>query len=395
MKFIAPCVIAMGISLTLTSCGGDGGAPSANSPTAAPDSAKPVAGTVQQPTETTYRLLGQVAVEQGKFADFAVVGNRLFVAAGTDGIRIFDITDLQHPQQVGVVSPYSASPYAPDNVLAIAASGNIAVVSVDPGCYGSCWIDFQNGGELRVYDISTPERPRQIATIPKGASALALQGNRLFALDGTMALVFGDEITSPQTTLRVVDLAAPDAPQILTTALVNRSLAFSVNGNRIFLGYADREGNQSGVQEADVSPSGQVTIVAANGQAPADVWLSEVVEASGMLYTATRLPEFRIYPLAGLKEQVPKVVSLPKAVTGIAASAGKLYVTQEENGVSVFGLDTPVAPVPFKVIPVDGKAASVRVYPSFGIVRLAEERTDGNTGSLIRPERIQFFSISD
>lgn len=395
MKFIASCAVALGVSLFLSACGGGGGGSGASSPPASTDPATPNAGATQPPPETTYRLLGQVAVEQGAFADFAVVGNRLFVAAGFDGIRIFDTTDLQNPKQVGLVSPYSVSPYSADNVRAIAASGNIAVTSVNPGCDGSCWIDVQNGGELRVYDISTPEHPRQIATIPKGAAALALQGNRLFALDGTMALVFGGGITSPQTTLRVVDLAVPDAPRILTTALVNRSLAFSVNGNRIFLGYADREGNQSGVQEVDVSPSGQVTLIAANGDAPADIWSSEVVEASGMLYTATGLPEFRIFPLAGLKEQVPKVVSLPKAATGIAASAGKLYVTQEESGVSVFGLDTPVAPAPFKVIPVDGKAASVRVYPSFGIVRLAAERTDGLTGSLIRPERIQFFSISD
>lgn len=393
MKLIVSCALALGVSLLLSACGGDGGGAGASSSPAATDPATPSAGATQP--ETTYRLLGQVAVEQGTFADFAVVGNRLFVAAGSDGIRIFDITDLQNPKQVGAVSPYSASPYAPDQVQAIAASGNVAVASVNPGCYGSCWIDFQNGGELRVYDISTPESPRQIATIPKGAAALALQGSRLFALDGTLSLMFGDGTTSPQTTLRVIDLAAPDAPRLVTTASVNRSYAFALNGNRIFLGYAERAGNQSGVQEVDISPSGQVTSVAANGDAPADVSRSEVVEASGMLYTATGLSEFRIYPLDGLKEQVPKLVALPKAATGIAASAGKLYVTQEGSGVSVFGLDTPLAPVPFKVIPVDGKAASVRVYPSFGIVHLGEERTDGMTGSLIRPERIQFFSISN
>lgn len=401
MKFIASCAVALGVSLILSACGGDGDAPGASSTPAAADPSTPSAGApsstsvTQSPPETTYRVLGTVAADRGEFADFALVGNRLFVAAGFDGVRIFDTTDLQNPQQVGAISPFSVTPDAADNVTAIAASGTLAVVSVFPGCVGFCFVDPASAGELRVYDISVPASPRQIAIIPKGAAALALQGNRLIALDGTTSLISMNWAAPPQTTLRVIDLAVPAAPRLLTTASVDLARGLALNGNRVFLGFAAREGNQPGVQAVDISPSGQVTIVATNGVPSADAGASALAEASGVLYAATGLPEFRIYPLDGLKDPIPKTVALAKAARGIAASAGKLYVTQEENGVSVFGLETPLAPAPFKVIPVGGTATAVRAYPTFGIVRLAVERTEGSTGTLVKPERIQFFSISE
>lgn len=391
MKFVASCVAAMGISLILTACGGKGGVPGADLPADSPSPTVPAA----PPPETSYRLLGTVEADRGEFADFALAGNRLFIAAGFDGIRIFDTSDLQAPRQVGGISPYGTTPLAPDNVRAIAASGKLAIASVFPGCAGFCWVDPASAGELRIYDISTPERPRQLSTVPIGAVALALQGTHLIALQGAASLMAGSGSSSPQTTLRVIDLTDPAAPQLLSTTSVDLASGLTLSGNRVFLGFATREGDQPGFQEIEISASGQVTAVAGSGVPPADTGENALVEVAGVIYAISGRPEYRIYQRDRPSGSLPTIMSLSKVARGMSALAGKLYITQEESGVSVFDLKTPLTPIPYKAIPADGRVTAVRAYPSFGLVRLALERTEGGTGSLVKPERIQFFSISD
>lgn len=358
---------ALGAALCLSSCGGG--------------STDPV---FVAPTPVLHQLRGSLSATSGEFADFALAGTQLFIAAGFDGVRIVDVSDLDNPRPLGEISPYTSDPQSADNLRAIATDGNLAVVALYPGCSGFC---MPGNGELRIYDVATPASPRLLASVPGGATALALQGSRLIAL--------GNPDLFGQSPLRVIELQTPAVPLELSTTAVARANRLTLAGNRIYLGFAERDGSSAGVEALELAPSGLVTLLARDGSSPADPGINSVVSAFGALYSASGTPQLRIYETASLGSTAPQQIALAQAARELALSGRRLYVSQEGEGVAIYGLAAPLAPIFEGSIVVDGRAIGVRSFATFGLVRLAEERDGGSVGTLLRPERIRFFSIPD
>lgn len=363
------------LAVSLCSCGGDSATPQAATPVVVPPA--PVVDPLNAVT--------------GGFLDFALVGTKLFVAAGFDGVRIFEVADLDHPQQVGGIPAESAIFPSPegiifpsaDNVLAIAANEGVAAVSLYPGCLGSCMPGI---GELRLYDLATPATPRLLTSLVGAPVAMVLQGSRLIALQP-------DAYFQPH--LRVFDLQTPSAPVLLSDTLAGGARTLQVVGDRIYLGFAERMGDGDGVEVLALSPEGLVSPLAIAGSPPFDPGRNSVAAAFGAVYTASGTSELRVYEAATLGSVAPQRFPLPKAAQALSLTGSRLYVTQEDGGVAWYGLAAPLAPVLQGSIAVDGRAIGVRTFATFGVVRLAEERDQGSVGSLLRPERIRFFRLPD
>jgi len=109
-----------------------------------------------------------------------VSGSTAYVAAGYDGLVIYDITEPHNPVKLGQLETY----YAYD----VAVNGNHAYVA-----------DYEGG--LRIIDISTPAAPSLVATYPTSDYAYGLD------VAGSYAYVAIDSGG-----LEIINIATPSTP---------------------------------------------------------------------------------------------------------------------------------------------------------------------------------------
>ncbi len=118
------------------------------------------------------------------FRDIEVVGQRAYVADGSEGLVIFDVSD---PRQPVVLGTFDTPGYA----LGVAVVGNLVYVA-----------DYRSG--LRIIDVSNPAAPIAVGSqVISGESyAVVVEGGRAYLAD----LANG---------LRVIDIAAPASPSLI------------------------------------------------------------------------------------------------------------------------------------------------------------------------------------
>ncbi|MCE7937105.1 hypothetical protein DCC79_03580 [bacterium] len=136
----------------------------------------------------------------------AVVGGRAFVAAGAAGLRVLDISTPRRGREVGRVLPTGVGDYRDVHVV-----GEYAYVA-----------DAFEG--LLVFDVRAPAAPRLVGHLATGRKPSAV------TVDGTRAYVLHS--TEPDTWLAVVDVVDPAAPKILNRIFVSDSASdvFVVGG---------------------------------------------------------------------------------------------------------------------------------------------------------------------
>jgi hypothetical protein len=222
-----------------------------------------------------------------------VSGGRAYVAAGTTGVHVFDISDATNPRLIGRWdSPGSAEAVAVVETVAYVADGPFGLQIVDfsnldaPAPRGAAF-DMRfafdvvvegsyafiaaAGSGLLVADIADPSRPRELATLdtPGFARALAVSGASLYLADQWGGL-------------RVYDISDPERPRA-TAAIEMPSWAFDVAvtastvlvadgsmGLRVFAA-ADAQGGElasyaiPGQLSWKVAVSGDRVLVAARG----------------------------------------------------------------------------------------------------------------------------------
>ena len=95
----------------------------------------------------------------------AVAGNYAYLANGDDGLRVYDVSDPAHPSNIGHSTDY----HGLANSLGVAVTNNFAYVANE--LLG-----------LSFYDVSVPNRPTNIFQINDGGSAegLAVAGNYVY-----------------------------------------------------------------------------------------------------------------------------------------------------------------------------------------------------------------------
>ena len=133
-------------------------------------------------------------------------GNRLFVALGSTGLRVFDLTSPAVPSVLGTYTPVS------DAVVRTAVQGNIAFTS--------------DNTVVRAVDMSNPASPDELGsrTMPSGVQDMEYAGTNLFVATQTNGV-------------RIFDVSVPGSFSELTpigTGLASPS-GVAVDGNHLFI----------------------------------------------------------------------------------------------------------------------------------------------------------------
>jgi hypothetical protein len=113
-----------------------------------------------------------------------VAGNFCYVAAGSAGLQIVDVTDRQAPRIIGA---YDTTPGNADDVR---VSGTTAYVA-----------DGSNG--LVIINVAIPTQPTLVAQLPTGGTALAVavSGTRAYVANGTGGMAIIDVTNSASPTI--------------------------------------------------------------------------------------------------------------------------------------------------------------------------------------------------
>lgn len=167
---------------------------------------------------------GQVAVTGAQ--DVAISGNYAFVAAGSNGLKIVDLTNETAPAVIGSALP---------------ATGTLNAVTVK-GDYVFC----AGSGSLEIFDIATPTNPLWKGFIDSegmGMHDVVVRGSRAYVTDGAYF---------QPNSLKIVDISDPARPVVLAHALSGATIIGPVRVNDKYAFVGDSLG--SGVWVVDVDP---------------------------------------------------------------------------------------------------------------------------------------------
>jgi len=180
--------------------------------------------------------------------DVAVAGNYAYVADGSSGLQVMDISVPESLAIVGAVS-------TPSHAMGVAVAGNYAYVA-----------DGSSG--LMVIDIAVPESPWIVGVqdTPGNAVDVAVAGNYAYVADRSSGLM-------------VIDISEPESPAIVGTLNTpDLALDVAVAGNYAYV--ADQE---SGLQVINISVPESPAIV---GALNTPGYAKQVAIAGGYVYVA-------------------------------------------------------------------------------------------------------------
>ncbi len=304
----------------------------------------------------TPQLIGSLDTP-GSASDLAVVGSLLALGDAPRELRVIDVSDPTHPVELGATS-LSA------NGFDVAAFSDFAYVA-------------NRAAGLRVVDFSDPTRPfeRSVLDEPSEAQGVAVVGGTAYVVDLSLGLRVID-VSDPASPFEV---GALDTPGEGREVVVVEGLAYLAAGSAglrvidvsdpehpVELGFLDTPGDARDVEVRD-----GVAYVAdgASGLRVIDVWdpaaLREVgalpivkgfardVElAEGIAYVATGGFDFATGTFAGLLIVDVSDPSRPLQIgvydahpaMATAAAEGLLYVAASHEGLRILDVSNPEAP---------------------------------------------------
>lgn len=314
------------------------------------------------PAPPAHRLAAALPMPDG--AQAVVSGDLLLVAAGTEGLQVFDAARPDQPRLLSTVKDPSIAGEV-SRTTAVAASGSWVVANVYPGCLGSCLADPDDRGEIRVYDLTAPATPRLLGRLP-GAGAMALVERRLLAL--RPALSFGP---GPVDTARldVIDLTDPAQPRTLGSVPVAREGGLQPFGARVAIGLGGAQDSATGVQVVDLANPAvprvvgtyQSAPVSSAGPAPAVVGQRLFVGAADPAVTAIGWSDTTGFG-------TPQRALLAQPTRALSAVDTTLYAAQG-RGVAVFNAaNSATVPVQEQTLAIPEVVRSVQAHPRLLLV---------------------------
>ena len=164
------------------------------------------------------------------FTAVAVAGDTAFVAAGTQGLHIYDISDPLHP---ALLSQLDTQGYT--EAVAVATG---YVVLADRSLYGA------EGEGVVVVDVTRIKNPRRVGAFTGAADPrrIVLDGDRAYITDS------GSPSDGTGAGLWVLDLSTHASPGVLGFyATSQRSLGLAVVDGMSYIGLYNNEGHSSGL----------------------------------------------------------------------------------------------------------------------------------------------------
>lgn len=268
------------------------------------------------------REIGSSIVLAEFISNLTVSGSRLYVAAGTAGVYVFDI---DHPAGLRLVGRWDS----PGSAESVAVIGDLAYVADGP--FG-----------LQIVDLSNPSSP-----VPRGAAFdmrfafdVLVEGQHAFVAGAGAGLLVAD----------ISDAARPREVATLDTPGFARALALS--GSALYL--ADQWG---GVRVVDVADPGRPRQTA-SVELPS--WAFDVAVTASTLFVADGARGLRLYSASDPQRgelgsyEIPSQVSWRVAVAGdralVAARAAGVHIIDTRAEPRRLGLIAPVSNVQSVVV---------------------------------------------
>jgi hypothetical protein len=169
-------------------------------------------------------------------------GDYVYMACGSDGLRVMDVSDPSNPREAGISQERSLS-------RGLAVSGKYA--------YG---LDSQS---LRIFDISSPRSPMRVADLhlPCPEPPCNRSDYSGIAVRMPYAYVSGTNLSTRRATLMVIDISDPFEPSIVSSYVCAYKAVhlgtLALSGNYVYFGVEDYsqgdEDRRFGFRVIDVS----------------------------------------------------------------------------------------------------------------------------------------------
>jgi hypothetical protein len=301
-------------------------------------------------TSFTPRSLGSLAIP-GYANNVDVNGNFAYVAAGSTGLQVVDVSNPALPLIVGSLD-------TPGNANDVRVAGNLAYVA-----------DGASG--LRIISVANPAAPVHVGALDTTGEAndVVVVGNRVFVADGASGLQIIDAtnpalptllrtvdtagiargvdvegnsaVIADDTGLRVIDISNPSTASVVgSLALAGQIIDVDVdNGHAIVAAYT------GGVHVVDVRvPNAPIAVGNLPGSAPNGFVPRDVQVAGEFALFAEQLFANAVAPIVSIESLANPILrgvvdfGLDYAGTGIALSGpyvywtGQTFVVSSENG---------------------------------------------------------------
>lgn len=308
---------------------------------------------IADPTEP--RRVGESDPLPGRIQKLSLMGDLAYVADGSGGLRVMDLSDPLRPLEVasldttgetrmvvvaesyayladgpgGLVIVDVSTPTVPRRISSVDTHQDANALVLRDGLAYIAIADPGSAG-LSVVDVSKPAQPREVGAMATSGTALevALNGHYAYIADGPAGL-------------QVMDIADPARPRRLTRG----SEETMVTGVRVHLGLVYMTGNfsfQEGVWIADLVHPASPSIDAV---VPTRQAVSGLVVAGQSLYVTDRVDGLLTYEkLAGHAYRQMGQMDATGFWAQDAARSGALVYVTDTTGLRVIDISDPQAP---------------------------------------------------
>jgi hypothetical protein len=267
----------------------------------------------------------------GYAREIAVAGDHAFVADGSSGLQVIDISDPTNPTLAGTYD-------TPGTAQGVAVAGDHAFVA-----------DGSSG--LQVIDISDPTNPTLAGTYdtPGNAYGVTVAGDYAFVADGSSGL-------------QVVDISDPTNPTLAGAYNTpGNAQGVAVSGDHAFVAdYA------SGLQVIDISDSTNPTLVGTYNSPGNAVG---VAVSGDHAFVADYSYGLQVIDISDLMTPaLAGTYDTPGIAWGVAVSGDHTFVADGSFGLQVIKTSCPVSPTLVGAYDTPGNAYGVTVAGDYAFV---------------------------
>jgi hypothetical protein len=265
----------------------------------------------------TLLSLAHTGDENGAAYGVAVAGRLAYVANGSDGLEIYDISSPGQPVNVGSF-PQQNGGYA----KGVAVQGNVAFLAADGG--------------LAILDVTTPAKPTLLAY-----KSIAGGNAENVAVSGHFAYVAADA-----NGLWIYDVSDPKNP--FNVGLIKNGA--SADGIAVTGNFAYLANDLDGLHIYNiVNPAQPISV--AHIVTLANTWAVSVAVSGNYAYVANSDDGLRIYDVSNPTNPVPRGYVAQGNATAVAISGHHALLACGSDGLLVFDVSDPANPVSVATAP--------------------------------------------
>lgn len=135
---------------------------------------------------------------------FTIFGNHALATVSGQGARIFDVSEPNHPREIAVLD-------RPAQIHGVRLVGETAYLA-------------DSNGDMHVVDLSDPSHPRtmQVMNVPGRPRSMGVSGSTLY-------------LTTSERQMHLFDISAPQSPQFRAAIALGNSPVAAVSGDYVYI----------------------------------------------------------------------------------------------------------------------------------------------------------------